>query len=176
MERARRGRNRPKSHTPPPPRDGMEDAGTPVCLDDLPLDVAYLLLNELPAQDRARAACVCRSWRALLAAPGAWSHLRLSSLNESALRLVCARAEGELLSLVVSSLCAPEAVLEVVAANASLRSLVVEPAACEAAPAPRWRVAHTAPLLRLAHVSLPHARSARRTASMTTRWRRLETR
>ena len=134
----------------------MEEAVDACCLDDLPLDVAYQLLQLLSAHERARAACVCRSWRALLSAPAAWTQLDLCSLSdESQLRRVCARAAGELRSLVVSAACRPALVLEVAAANASsLRSLVVELPDVGEAGSPLWREADTA-LLRVAHLSVP---------------------
>jgi hypothetical protein len=105
-------------------------------LAPLPLVLALRVFALLPVDSRARAACVARGWRAVLAAPGLWTRLDLSEgsgvalrLNASALlRGAAARAQGQLQHLDVSGPRSSSSyvVLEVVAANAgSLRELRV---------------------------------------------------
>ena len=48
-----------------------------VRFDTLPEPVLRILFLALPVDERARAACVCRSWRAFLADPSLWQVLDL---------------------------------------------------------------------------------------------------
>jgi hypothetical protein len=93
----------------------------------LPLALTQHVLSLLPADARARAACVCRLWRATLEDGQAWAALDLTAAaglarpaTVGALRAAAARARGALRTLDVSS-CAGithAALLAVVAANA----------------------------------------------------------
>ena len=75
-------------------------------LDALPRTLLYLILQRLPADARARAACVCRAWRTAAADPALWLRLDLSTtsgvtcrVNEAAVRAAAARARGGLEAL-----------------------------------------------------------------------------
>ena len=112
----------------------MEEASS--ALAPLPLSLAQRIFLSLPADSRARAACVARGWRAVLADPELWTRLDLShesgfsgKLNvDAVLRGAAARARGRLRLLDVSGRFEVDAtpVLEVLAANAdSMRELHV---------------------------------------------------
>ena len=80
------------------------DAYDPVAV--LPSPVAREVFKRLPADQRARAALVCRRWRAALADPSLWTELDLSSgggvvcrVDGDAMRAAAARARGGLLKL-----------------------------------------------------------------------------
>jgi hypothetical protein len=72
-------------------------------IDVLPPALLRAIFLALPADQRARAACVCRGWRAFLADPALWLRLDLSEdsgvtcrLDDAALRAAAARAQGRL--------------------------------------------------------------------------------
>jgi hypothetical protein len=108
-------------------------------LAPLPLALAQLIFSLVPVDSRARASCVCRGWRAVLADPALWSRLDLSdesgiaeALDTDALlrgAVARARVHGQgLYRLDVSGLqrITPGVLLAVLAANAgSLRELRV---------------------------------------------------
>jgi hypothetical protein len=78
----------------------------PTALLALPLVVAHRILLQLPADERARCAAVCRGWRVLLADPSLWTRLDLTvdggffrSLRDGVLRGAAARAGGALQTL-----------------------------------------------------------------------------
>ena len=92
-----------------------------------------VLAAVFPLRFRLSCAAVCRAWRALVADPLLWQHLRLclspdeggDFCTDAVLRAACARA-GSLLSLDITgcSKISHEATLEVVAAHAAtLREL-----------------------------------------------------
>lgn len=81
---------------------------TSLTLDDLPSDVLSYILELLPADQRARCAAVCRSWRALLQGPELWRtlHVDPSALSvppEAALAGAAARAQNQLRQLMVDA-------------------------------------------------------------------------
>ena len=92
----------------------------------LPHAVAFQIFALLPADARARAAVVCRAWRAAVAQPSLWTRLDLSPssgvkrpVSNAALRGAAARARGTLKVLVLDECyTAHAAQLEVIAANA----------------------------------------------------------
>jgi hypothetical protein len=72
----------------------------------LPLVLAHRILVQLPVDQRARCAAVCRGWRAVLAHPSLWTRLDLSydsgvttGVKERVLRGAAARAGGALETL-----------------------------------------------------------------------------
>jgi hypothetical protein len=87
------------------------------------------VLRALPADQRARAACVSRAWRAAVADPAAWTRLDLSGMtcrvdDAAALLAAAARAHGRLEALDVPGRVTFQALLAVATANAaSLRML-----------------------------------------------------
>jgi hypothetical protein len=110
-------------------------------LAPLPLTLVHKVFVSLPADCKARASCVCRAWRAALAAPALWARLDLSgdsgvpdALNGDALLTgAAARAHGQLFRLDVSGRentthgISQRALLAVLRANAaSLRELRVD--------------------------------------------------
>jgi hypothetical protein len=103
-------------------------------LAPLLLPLVQRIFSSIPAVDRARACCVSRGWRDVLADPALWRclNLQLYSLGRldaaALLRGAAARARGSLHTLNVSGphCFPPHAVMEVVTANAgSLRELRV---------------------------------------------------
>ena len=109
------------------------DARTRLGFWSLSQPLALLILRLLPADQRARAALVCRAWRAALSEACAWAVLDVSPasgfaapLSADTLRLLAARAGGRLAVLNVSG-CTDvdlDALLEVATANAAtLREL-----------------------------------------------------
>ena len=103
-------------------------------LSPLPLALAQRIFLLLPVDARARAACVCRGWRAVLADPALWTRLDLScesgvnwrlDTQDALLQGAAGRAHGQLAQLYgPHNLSA--ALQAVVAANAgSLRELHV---------------------------------------------------
>jgi hypothetical protein len=111
-------------------------AAEPTVLSALPHPVALDILALLPADLRARCACVCRGWRALIADPSLWTRLDLSEdsgvtvdVDPRVLRGAVGRARGALEALHVSRV-GPHhpALLEMVTANAgTLRELRTGP-------------------------------------------------
>ena len=98
----------------------------------LPPSLELEIIKRLPADARARAACVCPRWRDALKDPSLWLRLDLSvtsgvtcSVNYEALKAAAARAGGALQALdLTGRTCLLHPVREVVAANAaSLREL-----------------------------------------------------
>ena len=93
----------------------------------LPSPLARKVFKRLPADQRARAALVCRRWRAALADPSLWEKLDLSSgggvvcrVDGDVLRAAAARARGGLVTLAVTlSGILYAALLAVVAENAT---------------------------------------------------------
>jgi hypothetical protein len=75
-----------------------------VRFDTLPEPVLRVIMLALPVDERARAACVCRSWRAFLADPSLWQVLDLTPagglaaarVTENLVRGAVARAGGQL--------------------------------------------------------------------------------
>ena len=64
-----------------PPRSAHADAAEearPSALALLPLVLTQRIFALLPVDQRARAACVCRTWRDVLADPAMWTRLDLS--------------------------------------------------------------------------------------------------
>ena len=110
-------------------------------LAPLPLAVVHRVFLLLPAEERARAACVCRGWRAVLADPAVWTHVDLAGfLNRGytrrfstwyglVLQAATERARGRLRRLDVGRMAVAYArreLLTLLAANAgSLRELHV---------------------------------------------------
>ena len=102
-------------------------------LDQLPPSFTEDLLALLPVDARARAAVVCRRWRAVVADPRTWRVLDLSPetvslrhVTDDVLRAAAARCAGQLTVLNVNGCddLSDVAILEVVEANAlSLREL-----------------------------------------------------
>jgi hypothetical protein len=103
-------------------------------IDVLPPALLRAVFALVPADQRARAACVCRGWRAFLADPSLWLRLDLSCesgatcrLDGAALLAAAARAQGRLEVLTVNWQLSNEAFAalhDVAAANAaSLREL-----------------------------------------------------
>jgi hypothetical protein len=75
-------------------------------IDVLPPALLRAVFLSLPADARARAACVRRGWRAFLADPSLWLRLDLSTgsgvtcrLNNAAVCAAAARAQGRLEAL-----------------------------------------------------------------------------
>jgi hypothetical protein len=109
-------------------------------LAPLPMPLVHRIFLLLPVDERARAACICKGWRAVLAEPALWTQLDLLALFErnkerfkreperagALLRGAARRAQGQVQRLVVSWPldAATPVLLEVLAANAgSLREL-----------------------------------------------------
>ncbi len=122
-------------HTTPPAR--AASAQIRLTFASLPLPLAQLIFLALPVDARARASCVCRAWRDVLAESALWTRLDLSKSSgvewprrESValLRGAAARARGLLYRLGFSGTEHTfETLLEVLAANAgSLRELRVD--------------------------------------------------
>jgi hypothetical protein len=104
-------------------------------LVQLPPSLALRVFLLLPVDQRARACCVCRGWRAFLADPALWTRLDLSSfakerLTDALLRGAAAKARGQLerLDLGLEEHAVTQTVLlELLVANAgSLRELRME--------------------------------------------------
>jgi hypothetical protein len=104
-------------------------------LSPLPLPLVLHIFSLLPADVRARAACVCRGWRVTLDEVSLWTRLNLSPssgvrvrVTDAVLADAAAKARGQLAALDVSE-CARltfDALLAVVRANAgALRELRV---------------------------------------------------
>jgi hypothetical protein len=100
--------------------------------DALPPVLVRDILSHLPADQLARAACVCRAWKIAVADPALWRRLDLAHgsgvtcrVDDAALRATAARARGGLEALdVTGERISWEAVLAVAAANAAtLREL-----------------------------------------------------
>ena len=119
-----------------PPRRGARAVATEAAtsaLAPLPLQVVHRIMSLVPVDSRARACCVCRGWRDVLAELSLWTELDLSGvcgvsckLNATAVLLGASRrAQGQLISLKLGeALAYTREVLEVVAANSgSLREL-----------------------------------------------------
>jgi hypothetical protein len=104
-------------------------------LSPLPPALAIYVFSLLPADARARAACVCRGWRTTLEEPSLWTRLDLSPSSGVAVRETDAvlagaahKARGQLAALDVSELLFVtfDALLAVVRANGgALRELCV---------------------------------------------------
>jgi hypothetical protein len=122
----------------------------------LPEPVLRVIMLALPADARARAACVCRSWRAFVADPSLWLQLDLTPaggvaaerVTENLARGAVARAAGHLrvLSLCYGALRALN-VLAVIESNGAelqqvntMDTLSVEQLAAVLAAAPRLQV------------------------------------
>jgi hypothetical protein len=127
-----------------PPRRSAADAGesggaglapaTATALTSLPAPLVHNILRRLPADARARCACVCRAWKATLDDPSLWARLDVSRgaggvtcrVDDAMLRAAAARARGGLQALdardqlfrYAGATVSEEALLEVVAANA----------------------------------------------------------
>ena len=94
----------------------------------LPHAVVLTILGDIPADQRARLALVCRAWRDMVADPAAWACLDLSvrtsgitvAVTDATLRAAVARANGGLRFLYLDDCVALTAAaqLEVVTANA----------------------------------------------------------
>jgi hypothetical protein len=87
-----------------------EELASLVLVPLLPLPLALKILSLLPADARARAACVSRGWRALLDEPSLWARLDLSPASGVTCRVVdavlagaAAKARGQLRELDVSA-------------------------------------------------------------------------
>ena len=65
----------------------------------LPGELVLRVLATLPPTDRARAACVCRSWRALTATPALWADVRCDGLTHEQALAAVKRAGAALRSL-----------------------------------------------------------------------------
>ncbi len=99
--------------------------------DVLPPGLVPDIFLRLPADERARAACVCPSWHNALAEPALWRRLNLSRrsgvkcrVDGAALRAAAARARGGLEALDVTGREGLWAALrDVAAANVALREL-----------------------------------------------------
>jgi hypothetical protein len=115
-----------------------DEAGA--ALASLPLALILRIFLALPADSRARAACVCRAWRDMLEDSAMWSRLDLSlncgvneellDRGEPLLRGAAARANGRLVYLDISGISdvPPGVATAVVADNAdSLRELYLTP-------------------------------------------------
>jgi hypothetical protein len=107
----------------------------PSALSPLPLSLVLHVFSLLPADARARAACVCRGWRVTLDEVSLWTRLDLSAasgvrvrVTDAVLRGATAKARGQLAALDVRG-CEVvffDALLAVVQANAgALRELCV---------------------------------------------------
>jgi hypothetical protein len=117
-----------------PPRRSARLAA-PASFATLPLAVMQHVLSLLPADTRARAAAVCRAWRAAVGERALWTSLDLSpasgvarAVTDALLRAAAAQARGQLRSLDVS-LCDhvsfPELLATLAQNAASLRQLRV---------------------------------------------------
>ena len=106
-------------------------AGLRTCFDfaSLPHAVALHVLSFMPADARARAALVCRAWRALTGERSLWTTLDLSPesgvphpVSDAVLRGAAARAGGQLavLNLNDCNQLTQNACLDVLAANSSM--------------------------------------------------------
>ena len=92
-----------------------------VRFDALPEPVLRVIMIALPVDARARAACVCRSWRAFLADPSLWHVLDLTPaggvvaerVTENLVRGAVARAAGPLRILSINRM-PSESLLEVI--------------------------------------------------------------
>jgi hypothetical protein len=76
----------------------------------LPHAVAQLVFKKIPADSRARAALVCRTWRDAIAEPAVWTQIDLSrergitvEVTDAVLRGATARARGQLTVLVLGA-------------------------------------------------------------------------
>jgi hypothetical protein len=131
-------------------------------LSPLPLPLVHHIFSLLPADARARAACVRRGWQRMLDEVGFWTRLDLSPASGVAVRITDAvlrgaarKARGQLSALDVSD-CAHvsfKAMLDVVRANSSaLRELCVgphirrQPSLCLLSPFPRFCAGAGAPV------------------------------
>jgi hypothetical protein len=105
-------------------------------LSPLPPALVHHVFSLLPADARARAACVCRGWRHVLLEPSLWTHLNLSPFSgvtravvtDAVLAGAAAKARGQLVALDVSecNYVTFDALLAVVQANGgALRELHV---------------------------------------------------
>jgi hypothetical protein len=104
-------------------------------LSPLPLPLVLHIFSLLPADERARAACVCRGWNATLLEPSFWTRLNLSPssgvrvrVTDAVLAGAAAKARGQLTALDVRGRddVTFDALLDVVRANAgALRELCV---------------------------------------------------
>ena len=119
-------------------RSGTALGINPTTLDDLPPAVLREILRRLPADHRARCACVCRRWRDVLSDPALWTVLDLRAASGVTVRVTparllaaAARAQGrlEVLNVLDDGRLLP-ALTAVATANAStlreLRSLSFE--------------------------------------------------
>jgi hypothetical protein len=140
-----------------PPRPSAADAGesggaglapaSATALTSLPAPLVHDILRRLPADARARAACVCRAWRDTLLDPTVWTRLDVSHgaggvtcrVDDAMLRAAAARAGGGLQALDArgqvfvdaNHALSKPALLEVVAANApTLRELALGDDVC----------------------------------------------
>jgi hypothetical protein len=102
-------------------------------LSPLPLPLVLHVFSLLPADARARAACVCRGWRHVVSEPSLWTRLNLSAssgvtcdVTDAVLAGAVDKARGQLAALDVSD-CVDvtfDALLAVVRANGgALREL-----------------------------------------------------
>jgi hypothetical protein len=101
--------------------------GAETTFASLPHAIVLRVFEELPLDERARLACVCRGWRATLDDISAWSRLDLSPksgvarerVTDAFLRAAAAKARGGLTALDVSGCSAvtPDALVAIVAAN-----------------------------------------------------------
>ena len=62
----------------------------------LPAELVLRVLAALPPTERARAACVCRAWRGLCAAPALWADVRCDGLTRAQALAAVARAGASL--------------------------------------------------------------------------------
>ena len=76
----------------------------------LPHAVAQLVFKKIPADSRARAALVCRTWRDAIAEPAVWTQISLArargitvEVTDAVLRGATARARGQLTDLVLGA-------------------------------------------------------------------------
>jgi hypothetical protein len=83
-----------------------EASAPPSALSPLPLPLVFHNFSLLPADARARAACVCRAWRAVVDEPRLWTRLDLSPcsgvavhVSEGVLEGAVAKARGQLAAL-----------------------------------------------------------------------------
>jgi molybdopterin-guanine dinucleotide biosynthesis protein A len=99
--------------------------------DALPEPVLRILFLALPVDDRARAACVCRSWRAFLVDPSLWQVLDLTAtggvaaerVTENLVRGAVSRAAGHLRVLSLNRVPAPVLVQALVSDGAELQQV-----------------------------------------------------
>ena len=129
-----------------------------VTLASLPLQLAQRIFLALPADDRGRAACVCRAWRDVLADPTLWRRLDMSFVRAEQQRFIkalygaarCARGQLRQLDLSEQDISLNE-LLPVLTANAgSLRELHLHAIhAADAASVTYEAVVAAAPLLQV---------------------------